>query len=376
MSLPHVWVDDPEQLDALCAAWMELEELAMDTEFIRTDTFYPKPALLQVGDGQACYLLDVLALGKPESLRRLLVGGPVKVFHSCSEDLEMLQHWLGVLPTPLIDTQLAAAVAEQETGMGYSRLVERLLQISLEKGETRSNWLQRPLTESQQHYAALDVEYLLPVWQLLKNRLLEQGRLELVREESQWLVTEAASDAPEDAWLRCKQAWRLDSPQLAVLQQLARWREATARHLDRPRSRVASDGLLQLLAEKQPRHAAALAALPDATPGWIKRYGEAVLAEIEMARQLPTEALPVPLISPMSQVYKQQRKRLKQALDQLAEKLQLPAELLTRRRQQEEWLQALSCGQQPEVPEDWPSWRREVLEHLVENLAKNEGKPE
>lgn len=369
MTLAHIWVDEPEQLEHLCAQWQQMEELALDTEFIRTDTFYPKPALLQIGDGQACYLLDVLALGVPDCLRQLLVSGPVKVFHSCSEDLEVLQHWLGVLPSPLIDTQLAVALVDQETGMGYQRLVERYLQISLEKGETRSDWLQRPLTDSQKHYAAQDVEYLLPVWHQLKERLQANGRLELLQHESRWLVEEAARDCPDDAWQRCKQAWRLNARQLAVLQQLAAWRETRARQLDRPRNRVASDTLLQLLAERQPLHLAALSGLPEVSPGWIKRYGEDVVQRVLEVRDWPDGLLPVPLISPMSVIYKQRRKQLKQAMDQLAQQLQVPVELLGRRRQIDDWLQALSCEQYPEVPEDWPAWRREPLEKLLKNLT-------
>jgi len=171
MSFARIWVDDLQHLETLCTGWQMLDELAMDTEFIRTDTFFPRPALLQIGDGKASYLLDVLTLGRPECLRNLLVTGPLKVFHSCSEDLEMLQHWLGVLPNPLVDTQLAISLAEGNSAMGYQRMVEKYLGILLEKGETRSDWLQRPLTESQQLYAAQDVEFLLPIWHQLKEKL-------------------------------------------------------------------------------------------------------------------------------------------------------------------------------------------------------------
>lgn len=368
MTLAYIWVDEPEQLEHLCTRWQQMEELALDTEFIRTDTFHPQPALLQIGDGQACYLLDVLALGVSDCLRQLLVSGPVKVFHSCSEDLEVLQYWLGVLPSPLIDTQLAAALVDQETGVGYQRLVERYLQITLEKGETRSNWLQRPLTDAQKHYAAQDVEYLLPVWHQLKSLLEARGRLTLLQDESRWLVEEAARDCPEDAWQRCKQAWRLNARQLAVLQQLAVWRETRARQLDRPRNRVASDAVLQLLAERQPLHLAALSGLPDVSPGWIKRYGEDVVQRVQAVREWPDAQLPMPLISPMSNTYKLRRKQLKQAMEQLAQQLEVPVELLARRRQVDEWLQALSCNQYPEVPEDWPAWRRVPLEKRLKDL--------
>lgn len=366
--LPHIWVDQDEQLAALCQQWQQLDELAMDTEFIRTDTFFPRPALLQIGDGSACYLLDVLTLKDLEPLKKLLTQGPLKVFHSCSEDLEMLAHWLDVLPQPLVDTQLAAAFALQDAGMGYQRLVEDLLNLKLEKGETRSDWLQRPLTASQQKYAAQDVEYLLPVWHRLQTKLQELGWLDAVLEESRWLVTEAQAQSSDQAWLRLKQAWQLNAQQLAVLQALSLWREETARRKNRPRSRVAADDLLQALAARQPRQVAEMASLDEATPGWVKRYAEEVLQVIAEATQLSEDQWPEVRVSPLSKEYKATRKQLRQALAEEAKQLDLPQELLARRKQQDAWLQALLTGQKPEVAETCPAWRRERLQAALNNL--------
>lgn len=373
MSFDRIWVDELEHLEELCAGWQTLDVLAMDTEFIRTDTFYPRPALLQVGDGKACYLLDVLALGRPECLLNLLVSGPLKLFHSCSEDLEMLQHWLGVLPNPLVDTQLAVSLAEGDPAMGYQRMVETYLGIVLDKGETRSNWLQRPLTEAQQLYAAQDVEFLLPIWQKLKAQLEEKDKLEILHQESRWLLEEAVEDYPEDAWQRCKQAWRLNARQLAVLQGLARWRDERARQVDRPRNRVASDVQLQLLAERQPQSPDDFAKINEIAPGWVKRYGQEVTFEIRQALKLPSALLPTPLSSPMGTEYKAARKRLRKAMVNLANQLKVPTELLARRKQMDEWLQALAQQQMPEVPENWPLWRRTALEELMKQLLA-EGK--
>ena len=368
MSFDRIWVDNLEHLEELCAGWQTLDELAMDTEFIRTDTFYPRPALLQVGDGKACYLLDVLALGRPECLLNLLVTGPLKIFHSCSEDLEMLQHWLGVLPNPLVDTQLAVSLAEGDSAMGYQRMVEKYLGVVLDKGETRSDWLQRPLTESQQLYAAQDVEFLLPIWHQLKAKLEEKGLLSILLEESRWLLEEAMEDHPEDAWQRCKQAWRLNARQLAVLQRLARWRDDRSRQVDRPRNRVASDVQLQVLAEKQPQGQDDFAEIVEIAPGWVKRYGREVIYEIKQALNIPKELLPTPLSSPMGAEYKAARKQLKRAMINLASHLNVPVELLARRKQTDDWLQALAQKQLPEVPENWPVWRRDALEMLMKQL--------
>lgn len=366
--LPHIWVDQDEQLAALCQQWQQVDELAMDTEFIRTDTFFPRPALLQVGDGSACYLLDVLALNDLEPLKKLLADGPLKVFHSCSEDLEMLAHWLGVLPQPLVDTQLAAAFALQDAGRGYQRLVEDLLDLKLEKGETRSDWLQRPLTASQQKYAAQDVEYLLPVWHRLQAKLQELGWLDAVFEESRWLVIEAEAQSSDQAWLRVKQAWQLNAQQLAVLQALSLWREETARAKDRPRSRIASDALIQALAERQPQHPAQMASLEEATPGWIKRYADDVLPVIAQAAAGNESQWPEERVSPLSKEYKSTRKQLRQALSDEAKRLEIPQELLARRKQQDAWLQALLTEQAPQISSNCPSWRRERLQGILNKL--------
>jgi len=366
--LPHIWVDQDEQLAALCQQWQQVDELAMDTEFIRTDTFFPRPALLQIGDGSACYLLDVLALNDLEPLKKLLADGPLKVFHSCSEDLEMLAHWLGVLPQPLVDTQLAAAFALQDAGRGYQRLVEDLLDLKLEKGETRSDWLQRPLTASQQKYAAQDVEYLLPVWHRLQAKLQELGWLDAVFEESRWLVIEAEAQSSDQAWLRVKQAWQLNAQQLAVLQALSLWREETARAKDRPRSRIASDALIQALAERQPQHPAQMASLEEATPGWIKRYADDVLPVIAQAAAGNESQWPEERVSPLSKEYKSTRKQLRQALSDEAKRLEIPQELLARRKQQDAWLQALLTEQAPQISSNCPSWRRERLQGILNKL--------
>ncbi|GLR62897.1 ribonuclease D [Marinospirillum insulare] len=368
MSFDRIWVDDLQHLETLCTGWQTLDELAMDTEFIRTDTFYPRPALLQIGDGKASYLLDVLTLGRPECLRNLLVTGPLKIFHSCSEDLEMLQHWLGVLPNPLVDTQLAVSLVEADSAIGYQRMVEKYLGIVLDKGETRSNWLQRPLTESQQLYAAQDVEFLLPIWHQLKEKLAAEGKLEILTEESRWLLEEAMEYHPQDAWQRCKQAWRLNGRQLAVLQALASWRDEKARQLDKPRNRVASDAQLQLLAEKQPQNQSDFSQIDEIALGWVKRHGDDVIHAIKQTLRTPVELLPTPLSSPRSPEYKAVRKELKKSLVDLASQLGVPVELLAKRKQTDEWLQALTQKQRPEVPENWPKWRRVPLEKLMKHL--------
>ncbi|WP_084004586.1 ribonuclease D [Terasakiispira papahanaumokuakeensis] len=369
---PMIWVSDDASLAQYCAQWQHLPVLALDTEFIRTTTFFPRPALLQVSDGEACYLIDPLTLNDVAPLREVLTSGPLKILHSCSEDLEVFKGWLQLVPAPVVDTQIAAAFAGLDSGMGYQRLVDTLLDIQLDKGETRSDWLQRPLTESQQHYAAQDVAWLLPLWAKLLNRLAGQApiagceRLDIVMQEGESLVREArmTTDDAESYW-RVRQAWRLDSRGLQVLRALCIWREERCRERDIPRSRVASDGLLQSLCEQLPESLPQLAQLEEASPGWIKQSGREVLGLIQQAQAVPRQEWPKPLPNPTAPEYKQLRKQWRERLKTLAEQHGLSPELLVRRKQMEQWIAEQLAGQPVTLPADWPQWRRLLLADVL-----------
>src|SRR5690606_1721940 len=166
-----IWIAQDSELAELCARWRQQAALAIDTEFMRSETFYPIAGLLQFGVGKVCYLIDPLAINDFEPLRELLLDEAVtKVLHSCSEDLEVFQRWLNVVPAPLFDTQIAAAFAGYGFSLGYAGLIKAVLNIEIPKEETRSDWLQRPLSVAQLKYAALDVAHMLIVY----GKLLQQ----------------------------------------------------------------------------------------------------------------------------------------------------------------------------------------------------------
>jgi len=174
MNTDITFITDNSTLNKCCELWNHAPVLALDTEFIRTDTFYPIPALLQIYDGQHCNLLDLTTLNDFSALSAILTNPSiVKVLHSCSEDLEIFENLLKILPRPIFDTQIASAFLGYGFSIGYSRLVKTILDIDPAKDESRSNWLQRPLSPEQVEYAALDVVYLYRVYlhlqQLLKN---------------------------------------------------------------------------------------------------------------------------------------------------------------------------------------------------------------
>eukprot|EP01155_Anaeramoeba_flamelloides_P048825 Anaeramoba_flamelloidesc41233_g2_i3.p3 GENE.c41233_g2_i3~~c41233_g2_i3.p3 ORF type:complete len:204 (-),score=48.86 c41233_g2_i3:35-646(-) len=164
-----VRINDDATLAEHAERWLAQPLLALDTEFMRTETFYPIPGLIQVADEQGCYLIDPLKVKDMAPLARVLAAPEVlKVVHAGSEDLELFRHSYGVLPSPLYDTQIGAAFVGWGFSMGLQRMVSEVLEVELGKGETTSDWLQRPLTPEQEHYAALDVAYL-PALALLQR---------------------------------------------------------------------------------------------------------------------------------------------------------------------------------------------------------------
>ena len=175
-----IWINDTATLVHYCQQWLQLPLIALDTEFMRTETFYPIPGLIQIADDQGCYLIDPLQVEDMSPLAEVLRAPDVlKVLHAGNEDMELFRHSYGVLPQPLYDTQVGAAFAGWGFSMGLQRLVAYALEVELGKGETTSDWLQRPLTAEQEHYAALDVAYL-PVLALMQHEQLEaRGASEL-----------------------------------------------------------------------------------------------------------------------------------------------------------------------------------------------------
>ena len=345
-------------------------EVAVDTEFMRRNTFFPQVALVQLCFGDEALLVDPLAIADPAPLADLLADpGITKVLHSASEDLEVFQHWLGGLPEPLFDTQRAAALLDIGFGLGYGALVKQLCDVELAKGETRSDWLQRPLSESQCEYAAQDVAWLLPIWKHLHQQCLAQGKEAWVLADGRdTLAAYRSGDA--DLLKRIKNAWKLDRRQLAALQALCDWREQTARQRDKPRRWVLDDSACLQLAQQQPGNMAELKARVELPAATLRRDGEAILAILAAQRGLPEATLPSRLPAPLTAPQRQQLKQLKARLRDIAAHLEAAPEALLQGRDCELLLRE-SCGEAVQPPLHWQGWRRElVLEPLRSGLAR------
>ncbi|MBL6719298.1 MAG: ribonuclease D [Pseudomonadales bacterium] len=351
------FIDSPARFDALLEAIEDNGLWILDTEFERTDTYYPKLALLQSAIAGQTTLLDPLTLdaGQKARLRSLLERNDIlKVLHSCGEDLEALAYFFDAAPAAVFDTQLAAAFLGHRWGLGYGALVETFLGLAVEKDETRSNWLRRPLSEAQQRYACLDVIYLEALWPQLRDQLDEQGRFPWAQEESDALLAEAAARGDETrAWLGLKSATQHSRRTQAALRELAAWRERMAKSLDRPRGRVLRDEHLLALA-RAPAAPERWASL-EIPPGALRRWGEELAALLAPIASAPEASLPPALPAPPGREAQGALKALKAAAQGAAERFKLAPELLGRKK----LLEAFYL--EDAVPEAFLGWRKAVV---------------
>lgn len=367
-----IWIAQDQELAELCARWRQQAAIAIDTEFMRSETFYPIAGLIQVGDGRGCYLIDPLAITDFSPLRELLLDSAVtKVLHSCSEDLEVFQRLLDLVPSPLFDTQIAAAFAGYGFSLGYAGLVKAVLNIDVPKEETRSDWLQRPLSVAQLKYAALDVAHMLVVYGKLLQQLKATGRLQWVKEDCADLVTNARQ--PDDftqAYRKVGFAWKLRSQELATLQQLCIWRETEARERNVPRNRLVKEPVLWEIARRQPSDLEQLQRIRDLPPRTLRDYGDQLLAIVAASGASDPASWPERLPPPLAIREAAQLKRLKKHVRDLAEKLDMPVEIFVRKKEYEELLRSGLHGEEFVLPSRLQGWRFEVVGQALLALAQ------
>jgi len=362
---PAELVAAPAALAAAARSWQGREALALDTEFVRERTFFPKLGLIQVSDGGAVSLVDPLAIADLSPVLAALGDpGAVKVLHSASEDLEVLYRAFGIIPEPLFDTQIAAALAGIGASLGYQKLVATVFGVELPKGETRTDWLARPLSPAQLAYAAEDVAYLPALHERLSEELERLGRLAWAREDSAALAEGLArlDEDPELAYLRRKGAGRLNRRQLAALRALAAWREREARRRDLPRSFVLKEDLLLALATRRPATPRELARLPALDPRQAARDSATWLELIRQAEALPEDELPPePARLPITPGFRELETALRAIVARRAAELGLPGEVLAPRRTLDSILKSAAMDPEPRLPRELAGWRREVV---------------
>ena len=293
------YVDDPASLDAVVAELVALPEgasYALDTEFHRERTYWPRLALVQIGWDDEVALVDPLAVDV-RPLASVLEAPLVCVAHAADQDLEVLDQACGVIPGRLFDTQVAAGFLGHASA-SLMNLLERFLSVKVPKGDRLTDWSRRPLTESQRSYAASDVAHLLALADALSQQLEDRGRLAWAEQECEGLLHRSRGPQdPDTAWWRLRESRSLRGPARGVAQAVAAWRERRAMALDIPPRFVLPDLSLLAIAHKPPRDINALSAVRGVESRHTKgRSGDELLSAIKTGVELQAPALRLPAV--------------------------------------------------------------------------------
>lgn len=291
-------IADSPSLAALCDRLRQSAFITVDTEFVREKTYYPQLCLVQVAGADEARAIDALAPDIDLTPLFDLMADPkvLKVFHAARQDIEIFLNLSGQVPAPLFDTQVAAMVCGFGDSVGYETLATQLARARIDKSMRFTDWTQRPLSERQLHYALADVTHLRIAYEKLRKKLDKNGRLPWLEEEMAELTDAATYQvAPEDMWKRLKP--RSSSPKfLAVLREVAAWREREARERDLPRQRVIRDETITEIAAHHPTTVAELARVRGLGKNQIEgRMGAAIMEVVGRALALPEDQCPQPL---------------------------------------------------------------------------------
>ena len=358
-------------LATLCEIAGQAPAIALDTEFVRTRTYYPQLGLIQLFDGQHLALIDAVTITDWAPLRTLLLNPDVtKFLHAGSEDLEVFLNTLGCMPNPLIDTQILAAFCGRPMSWGFAAMVEEFEGIVIDKSESRTDWLARPLTTRQCDYAAADVWYLLPIAHRLLAETEEAGWLPAALDECRltMLRRQEVTD-PAEAWRDITNAWQLRPRQLACLQLLAEWRLRKARDRDMAVNFVVREEHLLSVARYMPGSLGELDGM-GLSGSEIRFHGKTLLSLVEKAQALPEESLPQPLLNLMDMPgYRKVFKEIKALVQQVSEEQGISAEMLASRRQINQLLNGhWQLKPQSLPPELISGWRGELMADRLKTL--------
>lgn len=283
-----------DALGKLCEEIDQCGRFAIDLEFIPERTYRPVLCLVQVATDKGVHLIDPLVQQDLMPLWQRYRDEKIRtVIHAASQDLDLIYDQFQTLPGNMFDTQVASGFAGLGYQIGYGRLVSQLLNVSLSKTESFTDWLTRPLTEAQLSYAADDVRHLLPLYDEISARLKSMGRFEWADEECKRNCSpEEFEDEDADAYLKVKGASVLDRRGLAVLNYVFHWRDQTAQRLNKPPRTILSDSLLVEVSRKPPNKVEDLNRIRGMRPDQIKGFGQGIVRAAQEGRSTPDSELP------------------------------------------------------------------------------------
>jgi len=371
-----LFITTTEQLRAIIPDLRACQVLCIDTEFHRESTYYAEFALMQIYGNGHCWIIDPISIHDLSSLWDILCCPDIlNVFHAGRQDIEIIVKEAGRLPTPLFDTQVAAALLGYGQQVGFGNLVQRITKKTLAKGESFTNWKARPLTSKQLEYAADDVIWLMPVYQHLQQRLEATGRNTWLEEEQSTLTNPETYAYDESAALwRVKGVNRLKGQNLACLQALAAWRERSASQRDIPRRRMISDEALIELARRDSLSIDHMHRMRGINSGFIKRFGEEIIQIWQQGRDCDEADWPQHSVRRNNHPGTELRLEMLDTLVRLkAEDGEIAASILSSKSDLSElasW--GYRCKGEPPVLACLQGWRYELVGHDLLKLLRGD----
>ena len=369
---PHFkLITEDSALAEVCAFARQQSAVALDTEFVRTRTLYPQLGLVQLYAGDEVALIDPTTIQDFSPFIALLADDHVtKVLHACGEDLEVFQHTFQQLPQPMCDTQVMANFLGFANSPGFATLVQHYFQIEIDKGASRTDWLARPLSDTQLRYAAADVWYLLPLYQQMQAQLAQTEWQSAVKNECEFLLNKRAHSGkdPDTAYFAIPNAWKLNSLELMRLKILAKWRMEEAMKRDLALNFVVRSENLWAVAKYNPKSTSALLELGLSTSE-VRIHGKKLLQLLEQVKRIDPKDYPL-MIQRLTgdPRYKTALKALQQKLTEITPE-NLPQELIASRRSLENlmkwhWLNTTK----EDLPELLQGWRQPFGDALLNVL--------
>lgn len=365
------FIQQQQDLAVLLSQMEQCSVYALDTEFIKVDTLYPKLGVCQINLNGQILLLDGAALDLTSFWPKIFAAQQ-NIFHACGEDIDLIYHYADQKPlNNVFDTQIAMAFLGHGLQVSYQNALKTCLNIDIEKDQTRSDWLARPLSQEQMSYAANDVLYLTKLADTLKNDLKVKGLYQYVLEDCQNLTKEIAMETPLAELYTDIGNYRHSRRELMQLQQLSIWREQITKALNQPRSFILRNGTMIDLVEKNPRNTFQLAKIKDIRPNVVREHGKTIL---DLLKFLPPEnEWPLRMARPIKNNSKEVAPKIDALIANVVLQTGIPKEVLLRKK----WMNAIYEHvvfhlDEQSLPSYLMGWRYDILTQPLITLLRED----
>ena len=366
------FIHQQKDFENVLALMSQNSTYGLDTEFIKVDTLWPKLGVFQINVNDQIYLLDGTSLNLSAFWEKLFKAQQ-NIFHACGEDIDLIYHYAQKKNlNNVFDTQVGMSFLGHGLQVSYQNALKTMLNVDIDKGQTRSDWLARPLSDEQLNYAANDVLYLMQLADKVKTDLKQHYLLDFAHEDCRNLTQEIGEETPLELLYQDVGNYRHSRRQLMQLQQLAVWREQMVKALNQPRSFILRNSTMLDLVEKNPKNQFQLSTIKDLRPHIVREHGKTIL---DLIKYLPDQSQwPLRMARPIRHSSKEVGENVEQVIQRAVQETQIPKEVLLRKK----WLNALYQhvvfhNDEQDLPNYLLGWRYELLtKPLIEVLHADE----